>query len=94
VQPGVKPDMSTETLKGFNKKRIAISASLRWRSLWEITKKKKPFIRFAHYGLYFFILLIKASFQRNEKTKPSRYRGKAFSFWVEDGIVSPHFVII
>jgi hypothetical protein len=39
--------MSIETLKGFNKKGIAISAMLRWRSLGEDSKKKKPFIRFA-----------------------------------------------
>ena len=48
-------------------------------SMWPI-QKKKPVIRCAHKGHSFFILLLKASFQRNKKTKPSRLRGRAFSF--------------
>jgi hypothetical protein len=52
----------------------------------EVIQKEKAFHSLRSLLSLFFHLLMKASFQRNEKTKPCRFRGKAFSFWVEDGI--------
>jgi hypothetical protein len=47
---------------------------------WNIYRKKKHVIRCAHSRIYFFLIHLKARFQRTGKIKPSRQGGKAFSF--------------